>query len=435
MACTYEQMAKMENAYSPQISCTNIANNNNSDDEFEHDNYNYNDQVMSKMSHEDIYNYHLAYRTTMELEEKYYEVLRKSEDDLNNSFQNIQHFFAIEDRRIMEWHFASWEHLLGAPLNETSFKTFANGDDYSCKSGPQLFTHDGYASILSNLVDSQLIPSMGSLKIELEKPVKEIMLLPDKAQITTGLDNTNLETRIYDVVVCTLPLGVLKKTIDSKMCENNKVTFSPPLPSIKVDAITKLGIGIVEKIIFTFDRKFWGSDDMFGNIPLSKQSRGEFFLFFSHCSSSKPVLVSILCGQTALIKQQQKVPADLIASRCLSALKEMFDRYFCIQVWFGFTTNFDLFISVPIPTYYCVSDWSQNENFLGSHSVISVSTGPEVHDAMALPLAYGPNCDPRLFFAGEHTSSVFCSSVHGAYSSGLKEAAKIANIFGTSCRL
>jgi len=36
---------------------------------------------------------------------------------------------------------------------------------------------------------------------------------------------------------------------------------------------------------------------------------------------------------------------------------------------------------------------------------------------------------PRLYFAGEHTNRMYPSTVHGAFLSGVREAARIADTF------
>ena len=53
---------------------------------------------------------------------------------------------------------------------------------------------------------------------------------------------------IGDVVVCALPLGVLK-TPD--------VVFAPELPSWKLKAIQRLGFGVLNKVALRFERAFW----------------------------------------------------------------------------------------------------------------------------------------------------------------------------------
>jgi monoamine oxidase len=49
-------------------------------------------------------------------------------------------------------------------------------------------------------------------------------------------------------VVVAVPLGVLKAGV---------VTFDPPLPSRKREAIERLGVGAVDKVILVFDAPFW----------------------------------------------------------------------------------------------------------------------------------------------------------------------------------
>jgi len=57
----------------------------------------------------------------------------------------------------------------------------------------------------------------------------------------TGIDvvTADGETFTADYVLVTLPLAILQQ---------NKVTFSPPLPASKLHAIQNLGAGVMEKV-------------------------------------------------------------------------------------------------------------------------------------------------------------------------------------------
>ena len=51
-----------------------------------------------------------------------------------------------------------------------------------------------------------------------------------------------------DSVIVTVPLSILK---------SGAITFSPELPESKQNAISKLGAGVVDKVIFLFPYHFW----------------------------------------------------------------------------------------------------------------------------------------------------------------------------------
>lgn len=66
---------------------------------------------------------------------------------------------------------------------------------------------------------------------------------------------------------------------------------------------------------------------------------------------------------------------------------------------------------------------------LGSYSYAKLGvkgnkTTTEDYDHLAEP-------EGRVFFAGEHTSSDYRACVHGAYLSGLREAARVLNLFSS----
>lgn len=54
-----------------------------------------------------------------------------------------------------------------------------------------------------------------------------------------------------DCVLCTIPLGVLKRSIRNRP---NAPIFHPELPRWKIDAINSLGFGNVNKVRGNFDR-------------------------------------------------------------------------------------------------------------------------------------------------------------------------------------
>ena len=65
----------------------------------------------------------------------------------------------------------------------------------------------------------------------------------------TSKDKLPQQQQYYDYCVCTVPLGVLKQ---------GRIHFDPPLPSQRLVAIESIGMGLLNKIVLKFDRRFWG---------------------------------------------------------------------------------------------------------------------------------------------------------------------------------
>lgn len=85
-----------------------------------------------------------------------------------------------------------------------------------------------------------------------------------------------------DVVLCTLPLGVLKQsTAPNSHGMPNSVQFVPPLPDWKVAAIQRLGFGNLNKVVLCFERIFWDpSANLFGHVGSTTASRGIYLVCF-----------------------------------------------------------------------------------------------------------------------------------------------------------
>ena len=90
--------------------------------------------------------------------------------------------------------------------------------------------------------------------------------------------------------------------------------------------------------------------------------------------------------------------------------------------------------------------WRADPFSRGSYSYVAAGSSGNDYDMMAAPLSVNSTQVPpthttavpppspaqtpsRVFFAGEHTSRHYPATVHGAFLSGLREAARIADQF------
>ncbi|KAI5396872.1 hypothetical protein KIW84_062922 [Lathyrus oleraceus] len=168
-----------------------------------------------------------------------------------------------------------------------------------------------------------------------------------------------------DMALCTVPLGVLKK---------GSIKFIPELPQRKLDGIKRLGFGLLNKVAMLFPHVFWEMDlDTFGHLSDDPSRRGEFFLFYSYATvAGGPLLIALVAGEAAH-KFESMPPTDAV-TKVLQILKGIYE--------------------------------------------------PKGDDYDILAESVG---DGRLFFAGEATNRRYPATMHGAFLSGLREAANMAH--------
>lgn len=65
-----------------------------------------------------------------------------------------------------------------------------------------------------------------------------------------------------------IDLGTILQSLFS-----HKTLFSPPLPDFKVEAINNISIGVVSKIILSFDKRWWSDEDVFFGFMWSKEDK------------------------------------------------------------------------------------------------------------------------------------------------------------------
>ncbi|XP_065836884.1 lysine-specific histone demethylase 1A-like isoform X2 [Oscarella lobularis] len=305
-------------------------------------------------------------------------------------------YLSTENRQLLDWHFANLEFANATPLSTLSLKHWDQDDDFEF-TGSHLTVRNGYSCLPSALAEN--------LNIVLQTEVNRIEYTDSGVTIrTTSVDDQGEKTYQADAAIVTFPLGVLKR-IDG-------VQFHPPLPDWKVGAIERLGFGNLNKVILCFDSCFWNSRiNLFGHVTSTTASRGELFLFWNLYKA--PVLISLIAGEAAA--RAESTSDKTIVERALRVLKGIFGAN-----------------HVPEPTETVVTRWKTDKYACGSYSYVASGSSGADYDLMAKPVVCpdAKTTPPvRLCFAGEHTMRNYPATVHGAFLSGLREAARLADQF------
>ncbi|CAH1449900.1 unnamed protein product [Lactuca virosa] len=285
---------------------------------------------------------------------------------------------SVEEKQLLDWHFANLEYANAGPLSDLSAAYWDQDDPYEM-GGDHCFLAGGNWRLIEALCEG--------VPIFYEKIVKTIKYGENGVEVITSD-----QTFQGDIVLCTVPLGVLKKKV---------ISFVPELPERKLEAIERLGFGLLNKVAMVFPYVFWGEDvDTFGCLNRNSENRGEFFLFYSyHTVSGGSVLVALVAGEAA--KSFESTHPSTLLHRVLNVLKGIYGPK-------G--------IEVPNPIQSICTKWGNDPLSCGSYSHVRVHSSGSDYDILA------ENVGNRLFFAGEATNRQHPATMHGAYLSGLREA-------------
>uniref|UniRef100_A0A2K5UXI1 Spermine oxidase n=1 Tax=Macaca fascicularis TaxID=9541 RepID=A0A2K5UXI1_MACFA len=178
-----------------------------------------------------------------------------------------------------------------------------------------------------------------------------------------------------DHVIVTVSLGVLKRQYTS--------FFRPGLPTEKVAAIHRLGIGTTDKIFLEFEEPFWGPECNSLQFVWEDEAESRTLTYPSELWYRKicgfdvlypperygHVLSGWICGEEALV--MEKCDDEAVAEICTEMLRQ-------------FTGN----PNIPKPRRILRSAWGSNPYFRGSYSYTQVgSSGADV-EKLAKPLPY-----------------------------------------------
>lgn len=289
------------------------------------------------------------------------------------------------DKDILEWHWANMEYACGTNLDNLSLKHWDQDDGNEFR-GHHAMMIGGYSQLARGLA---LAPS--KLNIRSDAVVQRIA--------TNGVALSTGEPIPADKIVITVPLGVLKA---------NTIEFSPSLPAWKLQAISNLGFGLLNKVVLVYEEQFWESDiDLLGNLSSSSSTnddlsstRGRFYMFWNCTSHANghPVLIALMAGDAAAACETTS--SEALVQEATAILRRIYGQ-------------------VPLPSESIVTRWGQDPFACGSYSYIGPRGTGADYDTLAKPI------NEQWFFAGEATCRTHCSTVHGAYLSGLAAAREV----------
>lgn len=206
-------------------------------------------------------------------------------------------------------------------------------------------------------------------------------------------------------VVITVPLGVLKASLPGAARPPGAAAldFEPPLPPPHAHAIHALGFGLLDKYIVEFpqgapvprDVDFLGFFEE--GAPLDWP---EALNWARATRGGKNALVFFSAGSAAA--RLAGAPEAEVRARLTAQLRAMLP-------------------ALPEPSHFERTAWGADPFALGSYSFAAAGCagGGEDRKALAAPVA------GRLFFAGEHTSVEYPSTVQGAMLSGMRAAEEV----------
>lgn len=364
-----------------------------------------------------------------------------------------------EECNLLNWYTKNTEYALGSNLRDLSMR-YWDSDEKHAFDGDHVLLKQGYATVTDYILKRcneygkrfQLMTNSPIEKIEYARnttshpypssvATKVAVSLSDTCRVTTRDNGTSN----FDFVVCALPLGVLKHSISACVKEeaapkSKPIIFDPQLPVSKRDAIENVGFGLLNKVYLQFPTAFWrrpgstqgtpflaNGQSIFGNASGFNPHHYMFLdvgqsLFPSDNAVDEPpaVLLTLISGSES-VESERMLDQDLV-SDVLATLRHLF----CASI-------------VPEPVATKRTKWGSDEFSRGSYTFLPPGASDE--DYRLLQCAINGNGESlvssrrevmRLFWAGEHTTSLHPSMAHGAYLSGIRAAQEaFSNIIPT----
>ncbi|MDP9034743.1 MAG: FAD-dependent oxidoreductase [Myxococcota bacterium] len=265
------------------------------------------------------------------------------------------------------------EHEYAADVSDLSLFYY---DEDEAFPGHDVILPNGYDVIVHRLAEG--------LDVRLGHVVRRVVTAPAGVSV-----ETDRGTFRADRALVTLPVGVLK---------SGAVAFEPGLGARRADAVARFGSSVLNKVCLRFPTPFWAADDthLLGYVARDRGQWGEDLNLYKY--TERPVLVLFNAG--AFGSAVESMTDTEIVAGAMTALRTMYG------------------VAAVNPDAWLISRWGSDPFARGSYAhVVPGSSGAD-HDVLA-------ERSDRLFFAGEATHRKYRGTVHGAYLSGLREAARM----------
>jgi len=345
-----------------------------------------------------------------------------------------------EERRMLSWNIKNVEYALGANIADLSIMYWDADDRYAFE-GDHVVLKQGYSCVVDHLF-KKLKERGDRFTFLLESPVKKLeyarktkcnpyfcpnqrhkrfVELSDKCRV----ECENGTIIVGDFVVCAVPLGVLKESIQPQNDGPPALQFVPDLPFSKKDSINSVGFGLLDKVFLQFPTPFWRTSrvfnkdgqTLFGNASAVNPHHYMFLdvgLTMGEKGNSPPILMTLISGKEA------------VAAECLSEKELVAEVMRTLKALFGG--------HIPEPSSHKATQWGRDRFSRGSYTYLPPGTSDQDFRLLQSPI--NGNGDAvlldgsetmRLFFAGEHTTALHPSMAHGAMLSGYRAAKEIAD--------
>ncbi|KAL1300489.1 hypothetical protein HN51_045139 [Arachis hypogaea] len=242
----------------------------------------------------------------------------------------------------------------------------------------------GYDCLLYKMAESFLFTSEGRIldgRLQLNKVVRELQ------HSRTGIRVITEDGCVYEAnyVILSVSIGVLQSDL---------ISFNPPLPRWKMEAIEKCDVMVYTKIFLKFPYKFWPSGPEKEFFIYAHERRG-YYTFWQHMENAYPgsnILVVTLTNEESKRVEAQSDEETLIEA--MAVIRDMFGP------------------NIPDAIDILVPRWWNNRFQRGSYSNYPIISNLNVFHNIKAPVG-------RVFFTGEHTSERFNGYVHGGYLAGI----------------
>jgi polyamine oxidase len=167
----------------------------------------------------------------------------------------------------------------------------------------------GGDALLAGSYQQMITEAAGELPVRLETTVTRVGYGPTGVEV----EQSDGGTTLADLVVVTVPIGVLQK---------GSIAFTPGLPSRTRQGIDGLGLGLLDKLWLAFDEPFWNDKaDLISWIDPAKPGLWAEWVDGNR-AFGKPVLLGFNGGARAW--EMARMDDRFVVESGMSALDQMF---------------------------------------------------------------------------------------------------------------